>query len=190
VARIGILALQGDVAAHGAAARALGHTDVPVKTAPPLDDVDALLLPGGESGTMLKLLLEEQLFEPVRRFCRSGRPVLGTCAGAILLADKVIGPSQRSLGVIDIDIERNAYGRQQDSFITQLNETPDGWEGLEAMFIRAPVIRRTGPEVEVLLKHDGHPVLVRTGPLWAATFHPEMVGDSRVLAAVLNGLGT
>lgn len=188
MARVGILALQGDFEAHAEAVLGLGHAPRSVKTAADLDSTDALVLPGGESSTMLKLLVEEELFEPLRDACRSGRPVLGTCAGAILLARAVTGPVQRSLGVLDIEVERNGYGRQRDSFITTVPAGLLGGDELETVFIRAPLIRATGPEVEVVLQHDGTPILVRQGPIWAATFHPEMSDDGRVLAAVLEGL--
>ncbi len=182
---VGVLALQGDFEAHARAVLALGHEPCAVKTAADLAGTDALVLPGGESSTMLKLLREERLFEPLREACTSGRPVLGTCAGAILLARSVTNPDQESLGVLDIAVERNGYGRQRDSFITELPPGALGGGPLEAVFIRAPVIRETGPEVEVVLEHDGRPVLVRRGAVWAATFHPEMSGDVRVLEAVL-----
>lgn len=182
---VGVLALQGDFAAHERAVAALGHRVRQVKTAAPLASLDALLLPGGESSTMLKFLEGEGLLEPLADFCRSGRPVFGTCAGAILLAKEVSAPAQTSLGVLDIDIERNAYGRQIDSFITRLDDAVPELAGVEAVFIRAPKIRRTGPGVEVLARHGGDPVLVRQGSVYAATFHPEMTDDTRVLRAVL-----
>ena len=184
---VGVLALQGDFAAHERATAALGHRSRLVKTAAQLEGLDALLLPGGESTTMLKFLQGEGLWQPLADFCRSGRPVLGTCAGAILLASEVRSPAQPSLGVLDIAVERNAYGRQLDSFITTLPDAPAPFADLTAVFIRAPVILRTGPQVEVLLRHDGRPILVRQGPVWAATFHPEMTDDLRVLAEVLHG---
>jgi 5'-phosphate synthase pdxT subunit len=187
VLSVGVLALQGDFAAHERAIGQLGHAARNVRAVSDLGSIDALVLPGGESTTMLKLLRREALFDPLAAFCRSGAPVLGTCAGAILLAHSVRQPTQESLDVIDMDIERNAYGRQVDSFIARPDEVlVDGLEGLEAVFIRAPVIRRTGPEVEVLVRHGGDPVLVRQGPVHAATFHPEMSGDARVLALVLS----
>jgi len=187
---VGVLALQGDFAAHERSVAALGHRVRRVRTASPLDSVDALLLPGGESTTMLKFLREEGLLEPVADFCRSGRPVFGTCAGAILLASEVTSPAQESLGILDMTVERNAYGRQSDSFITRVSDVAPAaasLSGVEAVFIRAPVIRRTGPGVDVLLRHEGHPILVRQGSVYAATFHPEMTDDTRVLALVLQG---
>jgi pyridoxal 5'-phosphate synthase pdxT subunit len=184
---VGVLALQGDFAAHERAVAALGHRVRQVKTAAPLASLDALLLPGGESTTMLKFLEDEGLLAPLADFCRSGRPVFGTCAGAILLATQVGSPMQASLGVLDIAIERNAYGRQIDSFIATLDDAVPELRGVEAVFIRAPKIRRTGPGVEVLARQAGDPVLVRQGAIYAATFHPEMTEDTRVLAAVLAG---
>ena len=185
---VGVLALQGDFAAHERAVAALGHRVRQVKTAAPLDSLDALLLPGGESTTMLKFLVEEGLMEPVAAFCRSGRPVFGTCAGAILLAKEVSSPSQASLGIVDMTVERNAYGRQVDSFIARIEDAVPALRGAEAVFIRAPRIRQVGPGVEVLMRHAGDPVLVRQGPVYAATFHPEMTEDGRVLQTVLGGL--
>jgi 5'-phosphate synthase pdxT subunit len=184
---VGVLALQGDFAAHERAVAALGHRVRQVKSAAPLASLDALLLPGGESTTMLKFLQEEGLLEPLADFCRSGRPVFGTCAGAILLAREVMSPAQASLDVIDMSIERNAYGRQIDSFIARIDDAVPALRGVEAVFIRAPRIRRVGPGVEVLMRHAGDPVLVRQGPVYAATFHPEMTEDGRVLESVLGG---
>ena len=184
---VGVLALQGDFAAHERAVAALGHRVRQVKTAAPLASLDALLLPGGESTTMLKFLEGEGLLAPLADFCRSGRPVFGTCAGAILLAKEVTSPAQVSLGIVDMSIERNAYGRQIDSFITRIEDAEPPLRGVEAVFIRAPRIRRTGPGVEVLMRHQGDPILVRQGPVYAATFHPEMTEDTRVLSVVLGG---
>lgn len=187
--KVGVLALQGDHEAHARSAQAAGHETRLVKLPAHLEGCDALLMPGGESTTMLRLLRGEDMLEPLAAYCRSGRPVLGTCAGAILLAQSVSSPSQDSLGVLDIDVERNAYGRQLDSFIAPLEGVGAGaaLDGVEGVFIRAPVIRRVGPEVEVVLEHEGLPVLVRRGAVWAATFHPEMTDDRRVIDAVLAG---
>jgi pyridoxal 5'-phosphate synthase pdxT subunit len=136
------------------------------------------VIPGGESTTMLKLLEEENLLEPLREF-GARRPIFGTCAGAILLASEVLNPPQRSLGLLDIGVERNAYGRQLDSRIARL--TPQGLEGdLEAVFIRAPIIRRVGARVKVLAEYQGDPVLVEQGRHLVATFHPELTDDPRI----------
>ena len=176
---IGILALQGDFEAHRKALERAGARGVEVRTAAELDRVDGLILPGGESTTMLKLLHIENLFEPLRRFGER-RPIFGTCAGAILLATRVTGPEQESLGLMDIDVERNAYGRQLDSRVALLDNAEGG--PLEAVFIRAPIIRRVGPEARVLARYRGDPVLVAQGRYLAATFHPELTAGARVHA--------
>jgi pyridoxal 5'-phosphate synthase pdxT subunit len=175
--RIGILALQGDFEAHQKAFGRAGADAVQVRTAQALESVDALVIPGGESTTMLKLLREENLFEPLRQF-GGRRPIFGTCAGAILLATRVTHPGQASLGLMDIDVERNGYGRQLDSRVALLSDAEGG--PLEAVFIRAPIIRRTGPSVRVLARYEGEPVLVEEGLHMAATFHPELTQDDRV----------
>ena len=176
--KIGVLALQGDFEKHERALERAGAEAVQVRSAADLESVDGLIIPGGESTTMLKLLEEEKLLEPLRDFGR-GRPVFGTCAGAILLASEVSHPAQASLGLLDIDVERNAYGRQLDSRIARL--TPQGLEGdLEAVFIRAPIIRRVGEQVKVLASYQGDPVLVEQGRHLVATFHPELTDDPRI----------
>ncbi len=182
--RIGVLALQGDFEAHGRRLSGLGAEPVFVRNAAGLDAVDALIIPGGESTTMLKLLHAENLLEPLAAFGRR-KPVFGTCAGAILLATAVSNPSQESLAFMDIDVERNAYGRQIDSRVTRFTPQPEfaarTYPGeMEAVFIRAPVIRRVGPQARVLALYNGDPVLVEQGPHLAATFHPELTADSRV----------
>ena len=182
---VGVLALQGDYEAHARAVEALGHRVQLVKSAEPLDDVDALLLPGGESSTMLRFLEGEALLEPLAKACRSGRPVLGTCAGAILLAHGVNPPTRPTLSALDIDVLRNGYGRQRESFITRIDDSSREFADMEAVFIRAPIIERTGADVEILVRHDERPVLVRQGSVWAATFHPEMTSDTRLLQRVL-----
>lgn len=176
--RVGVLALQGDFQAHARALAKAGAEPVEVRSAADLDKLDGLVIPGGESTTMLKLLEEEKLFDPLREFGRE-RPILGTCAGAILLAKNVGNPPQRSLGLMDMEVERNAYGRQLDSRIARLH--PDGMDAdLEAVFIRAPIIRKVGDEAKVLASYQGDPVLVEQGRHLAATFHPELTEDSRV----------
>jgi 5'-phosphate synthase pdxT subunit len=168
--KIGVLALQGDFAAHGEALRAAGATPVEVRTAADLEGIDGLVLPGGESTTMLKLLDLENLFEPLVAFGQE-KPIFGTCAGAILLANEVVNPVQRSLGLMDLTVERNGYGRQIDSRISNIEI-----EGhpAEAVFIRAPVIRRAGPEVSILATYQNAPVLASQGRHMVATFHPEL----------------
>lgn len=173
--RIGVLALQGGFAAHLSTLRASGHDAVAVRTAPELSEVDGLVLPGGESTTMWRQIERDGLREPLEAFAE--RPVLATCAGLILVASGVTEPSQPSLGWLDVDVRRNAYGRQLDSFEAR---SDDG--ALPLVFIRAPRIRRVGAAVEVLATHDGEPVLVRQGKLVAATFHPELTADGSVHA--------
>jgi len=180
--RVGVLAIQGDYEAHAAALRESGAEPSLVKTAPGLRELDGLILPGGESTTMLKFLERDGFLEALREFAKR-KPVFGTCAGAILLAKKVLNPSQASLGVLDIAVERNAYGAQRDSAILTLEtELPGG--PLETVFIRAPRIVSTGPGVEVLAEREGFPVLVRQQGertiTMAATFHPELSEDRRV----------
>jgi len=182
--RVGILAMQGDFEAHRAALARAGAEPVLVRSAADLENVQGLVIPGGESTTMLKLLHAEDLLDPLRRFGQR-TPVLGTCAGAILMAGRVSNPHQESLALMDISVERNAYGRQIESRVAQLQPEPDfagraGAGELEAVFIRAPVIRQIGPRVRVLARYNGDPVLVEEGRHLAATFHPELTGDGRV----------
>ena len=179
--RIGVLALQGDFEAHRKAVERAGAEACEVRTAADLESVDGLIIPGGESTTMLKLLHLEGLFEPLQEFGKR-KPIFGTCAGAILLAREVTSPSQESLGLVDLTVERNAYGRQIDSRIVNLDPEPGtGIEGtVEAVFIRAPIIRRVGEGVRVLLQYDGDAVLVENGRHMVGTFHPELSDDSRV----------
>jgi 5'-phosphate synthase pdxT subunit len=176
--RVGVLALQGDFEAHRRALDRAGAEAVEVRSAADLENIQGLVIPGGESSTMLKLLEQEKLLDPLREFGRE-HPVFGTCAGAILLASQVANPPQASLGLMDMEVERNAYGRQLDSRIARLQ--PSGIEGdLEAVFIRAPIIRRVGQQANVLASYQGDPVLVEQGQHLAATFHPELTDDSRV----------
>jgi len=175
---IGVLALQGDYEAHARAFTSSGARTVLVRKADELAGLDGLVMPGGESTTMLKFLEKHGFFEAIGKFA-SAKPVFATCAGCILLAREVLHPKQRSLGVLDATVERNAYGRQIDSIILTLpTELPGG--PLEMVFIRSPRITRVGEGVEVLARRDGFPTLVRQGPLLAATFHPEMTADTRV----------
>jgi len=176
--KIGVLALQGDFEAHEKALARAGAEPVEVRSAEDLQNVDGLVIPGGESTTMWKLLVEENLLQPLREF-GARRPIFGTCAGAILLASDVSNPPQPSLGLMDIDVERNAYGRQLESRIATLQ--PEGLKGdLEAVFIRAPIIRRVGGDAKVLARYRGDPVLVEQGRHLVATFHPELTSDTRV----------
>lgn len=182
--RVGVLALQGDFEAHEKALERAGATAVQVRTAEELDAIDGLVIPGGESTTMLKLLHFMNLMEPLRKFVNE-KPVFGTCAGAILLAKDVRNPQQESFGAVDLTVERNGYGRQIDSRVAQLKPGAEfqrraGEGEVEAVFIRAPIIRRTGPGVTVLAEYDGNPVLVEEGKHLIATFHPELTQDARV----------
>lgn len=183
-ARIGVLAIQGDYAAHADALAESGAIPVEVRKREELEGLDGLIIPGGESTTMLKFLERRDLFDELQRFC-STHPVFGTCAGAILLAREVRNPPQRSLGLLDAVVERNAYGRQIDSSILFADTRLSG-EKLEMVFIRAPKIVQTGTEVEVLAERDGLPTLVREGKLMAATFHPELSPDRRVHQAFVD----
>lgn len=190
--RVGILALQGDFEAHSQALERAGAEPVLVRTAVDLKSIDGLVIPGGESTTMLKLLNFMDLKGPLREFADE-RPVFGTCAGAILLAKEVRSPEQESLGLIDLTVERNGYGRQIDSRVAHIHPEADfakraGTGDMEAVFIRAPIIRRTGPEVRVLAQYEGDPVLVEEGRHLVATFHPELTEDSRVHKLFLSKL--
>lgn len=179
--RVGVLALQGDFEAHRKRLEELGADVVLVRKPEQLDEVDALVIPGGESSTFLKLLGEEGV-KKLRDFVHT-KPTFGTCAGAILLAAEVENPKQKGLGALDIRVRRNAYGRQLESSIREGNF---GNAPLEMVFIRAPKIERVGAGVEVLAKEGSDPVLVRQGKVMAATFHPELSEDTRVHRAFLD----
>ena len=188
---VGVLALQGDYEAHRAALAARGVASVEVRTAADLDGVAALVLPGGESTTMLKLMEGTGLAERLTAMIRGGVPALATCAGVILLAREVSHPPQRSLGVLDVGVERNAYGRQIDSAVVALevaDEKALGAAALEGVFIRAPRVVGVGPGVSVLARRAGDPVLVRQGNVLAATFHPELTERSPVIDLFLRPL--
>jgi pyridoxal 5'-phosphate synthase pdxT subunit len=172
----GVLALQGDFEKHQLALERAGARQCEVRTLEQLNSVDALVIPGGESTTMLRLMDYYDLFEPMRAFGQT-KPVFGTCAGAILMARGVSSPAQKSLDLMDIDVERNAYGRQVDSRIVSIESSVGD---IEAVFIRAPIIRRTGEQVEVLASYLGDAVLVRQGRHMAATFHPELTDSTTV----------
>jgi pyridoxal 5'-phosphate synthase pdxT subunit len=179
--KVGVLALQGDVREHLRALGRAGAVGSEVRNEAELADVDGIVLPGGESTTIGKLLDRFRLLEPLRRRVEDGMAVFGTCAGAILMAREVLGKEEapHRLGVLEISVTRNAYGRQVDSFETDLEIS--GIDGrARVAFIRAPVIERVGPDVEVLAEHEGKPVLVRQDRLLAATFHPEIAGEDRV----------
>jgi 5'-phosphate synthase pdxT subunit len=178
VSRIGVLALQGDYDAHASALEQAGAQSVPVRLPAQLAGLDGLVIPGGESSALLKLMARDGLYGALKAFAEA-QPVFGTCAGCILLARRVVKPEQPSFGVLDLTVERNAYGRQLESAILTAPTTLPGGP-LEAVYIRAPRIIATGPAVEVLAQRDGAPILVRQGHILAATFHPELSADRRV----------
>lgn len=179
--KVGVLALQGDVREHARALELAGAVPVAVKRVDQLASVDALILPGGESTTIGKLLDRYELLDPLRGRVSDGMPLYGTCAGAILMAREIVGAQDapHRLAVMDIAVRRNAYGRQVDSFEADL-DVAGLQDDFRAVFIRAPVIESTGAGVEVLAEVGGHPVLVRQGRLMASTFHPEMTPDARL----------
>jgi 5'-phosphate synthase pdxT subunit len=182
--KVGVLSLQGDFAAHGAALERAGAEPVYVREREQLGQIDGLVIPGGESTTMLKLMRYEGMYDAVADFGQT-KPVFGTCAGAILMAKDVSNPAQESFGLVDIAIERNTYGRQIDSRVVALNPAPEFEQRtspgkLEAVFIRAPIIRRVGHGAKVLAKYQNDPVLVEQGRHLVATFHPELTKDPRI----------
>ncbi|MDQ1402097.1 MAG: pyridoxal 5-phosphate synthase pdxT subunit [Actinomycetota bacterium] len=188
--KIGILALQGAVREHAQALADLGADPLDVRVPGDLAAVDALIIPGGESTTISMLLDSAGLREAIAERLGDGLPVFGTCAGMILLATEVVDgrPDQRSFGAIDIGVRRNAFGRQVDSFETDLAITGLVGEPFPAVFIRAPVVERAGPDVEILATVDDEPVLCRQGPVLVAAFHPELSGDLRLHQLFLGGI--
>ena len=189
--RVGVLALQGDFEAHRRALAARGVDSVEVRTSADLDGVAGLVLPGGESTTMLKLMDGTGLAERLAEMIQGGVPALATCAGVILLAREVSHPPQRSLGVLDVAVERNAYGRQIDSAVVALDVADAAALGaatLEGVFIRAPRVVDLGAGVSVLARRGSDPVLLRQGNVLAATFHPELTAGSPVIALFLRSL--
>ncbi len=177
---VGILAVQGDFALHGRMLDRIGAPWKFIKHSADLSDVNGLIMPGGESTTMLKFFADQGLGEAVKEFAASGKPVFGTCAGAILLAKEVLNPPQERVALMDITVERNAYGRQIDSAVRQ-GECPEiADHPLEMVFIRAPIIRPVGEGVRVLARSEGLPVFVEQGNLLAATFHPELTEDETI----------
>ena len=177
--RIGIVAIQGDYEAHAATLKRLGEDAAFVRTPQDLEGLSGVILPGGESTTHLKVMKAEGLFDALKNFAREGGAFFGTCAGAIMLAREVHGPKQESLGLLDISVLRNGYGRQVASDVhmgrTKLSDAP-----IEMVFIRAPIIESVGANVRVLGEYEGHPVLVRQGKILASTFHPELTVDSSI----------
>jgi 5'-phosphate synthase pdxT subunit len=176
--RIGVLAIQGDFDAHATALREAGAEPVLVRKPEQLAGVEGLIIPGGESTTFLKFLERDGFLHALEGFVRN-KPTFGTCAGCILLAKEVLHPTQQSLGVLDVAVERNAYGRQIDSVIEMAPTTLEGGP-MELVYIRAPRIVKTGPDVKVLAEREGFPVLVEQDHIMAATFHPELSSDRRV----------
>jgi 5'-phosphate synthase pdxT subunit len=186
---VAILALQGDYEAHGKALTSAGAAWHEARTAGDVLRATALVVPGGESTTFRKLMEGSGLSEAIREVAHRGDPVFGTCAGAILLSRTILHPPGEGLGLLDATVVRNAYGRQVDSTIVRLTDLDGralGAEPLEAVFIRAPRFETVGPSVAVLARRDGDPVLVRQGKILAATFHPELADDRRVLDLFLS----
>lgn len=179
MARVGVLALQGDVREHVKILTSLGVEAEPVRVAEELDAVDGLVIPGGESTTIGKLAERFELLEPLRRRIQEGMPAFGTCAGMIFLAGSVTEGSQPLLGALDIVVQRNAFGRQNDSFEAELDVAGLD-EPFHAVFIRAPWVEKTGTGVEILARVDDHPVMVRQGRILAGSFHPELTDDDRI----------
>ncbi|MGH2319840.1 pyridoxal 5'-phosphate synthase glutaminase subunit PdxT [Planococcus sp. SE5232] len=183
--RVGVLALQGAVREHLQSIEACGAEAVSVKWPKDLESLDALILPGGESTAMRRLIDRYGLMEPLRDFAETGKPMFGTCAGLILLAETVVGEDQPHLGVMDVAVARNSFGRQVDSFEVPLEI--NGIEGaFEAVFIRAPHIVSAGPSTEVLCVHDGKIVMAKNGQFLGCSFHPELTEDHRITAYFLS----
>ena len=179
--RIGVLALQGAVREHMDAIRQIGGEPVAVRLPMDLEGLDALILPGGESTTMRRLIDRYGLREPILAMARAGAPMLGTCAGMILLADRLTDGEEPILGLLDVAVERNAYGRQLDSFEADVELPAIGPDPVHGVFIRAPVVTDVGPGVEVLARDSqGRPIAVRQGRVLATAFHPELTGDRRL----------
>jgi 5'-phosphate synthase pdxT subunit len=191
--KVGVLALQGAVTAHAAMLARAGATPVEVRTPAQLDGVDALVLPGGESTTMSRLLGIQDLFDPIAERLAGGMPALGTCAGMILLARTVLDgrPDQRSFAAIDIEVRRNAFGRQVDSFERDLTVAgiAEPERAVHGVFIRAPAVEVAGPDVEVLARVGRQPVCARQGRVLVTAFHPELSGDERIHESFLDLIG-
>jgi 5'-phosphate synthase pdxT subunit len=177
--KIGVLALQGDFREHISASEKSGHSAVGIRRPSELEEIDALILPGGESTTIALLAKNFELFEPIRQRIRAGFPVYGSCAGMILLSDRIVGGAvgQETFGGIDMTVRRNAFGRQVESFEGEIDFAGKSVNGV---FIRAPWVEEVGASVEVLASTAGHPVAVRQGKLLATSFHPELTGDLSV----------
>ena len=188
--RVGVLAVQGAVREHMNAIREVGAEPVEVRLPRDLVDIDALILPGGESTTMRRLIDAYGLREPILSLARGGAPLLGTCAGMILLADRMAAGEEPYFGLLDIEVHRNGYGRQLDSFEADLEAPSLGAEPLHGVFIRAPTVSDVGPRAEVLARDpDGSPVAVRQGRVLATAFHPELTGDRRLHRLLVEMIG-
>lgn len=185
--RVGVLALQGDFREHLAVLRRLEVPAQEVRTVEDLEAVDALILPGGESTTIARLMAKSGLDRVIKKRGEAGMPLYGTCAGLILLAKELVEDRPQPLGLLDVTVDRNAYGRQVDSFEADIHIKSMG--PFHAVFIRAPKITRCGPSVEILAEHDGAPVLVRQGNLLGSSFHPELTDDTRIHEFFLSFLG-
>lgn len=185
--RVGVLALQGDVREHIGILESLGAEARPVKKPEELAQIDALVIPGGESTTIGKMAVRFGLIEPLRDVIRAGLPVYGTCAGMILLACAVTEGDQTLIGALDVVVKRNAFGRQNESFEVDL-EVSGLDSAFHAVFIRAPWIEKVGSDVEVLATIDDHPVMVRQDRIMATSFHPELTGDGRIHRMFLSGV--
>ena len=189
--RIGVLALQGDVREHADALREVGAEPVEVRLPRDLVGLDGLILPGGESTAMRRLINRYGLREPIVALARGGAPVFGTCAGMILLANRIGGGEEPVLGLLDVTVQRNAYGRQLDSFEAEISIPALGEAPMHGVFIRAPVVSEVGPEVEVLARDaDGRPIAVRQGRVLATAFHPELTPDRRLHRLLLELIGS
>lgn len=191
---VGVLGIQGDIEKHLAALEQLGFRGRRVLAPPDLDEIAALILPGGESTTISKGLAGFELVKPIQEFAESGGAILGTCAGAIMMSRGSRNHPVPTLGLIDVEAERNSYGTQLDSFVAIVaagmddGDSPSEWVGMKCVFIRAPRLLELGRSVEVLARVDGDPVLIRQGRRWACTFHPELTDDLRVHRAFLEGI--
>ena len=185
--RVGILAVQGAVREHVEALRAVGADPVLVRLPADFADLDALILPGGESTAMRRMIDQYGLREPIRAMARAGAPMLGTCAGMILLADRLSDGEDPVLQLLDVEVQRNAYGRQLDSFEAEIDVPALGPEQLHGVFIRAPILSDVGPRAEVLARYpQGRPIAVRQGRVLATAFHPELTGDRRIHRLLLS----
>jgi 5'-phosphate synthase pdxT subunit len=183
--KIGVLGLQGAIREHIRSVEACGAEGIVIKTTDQLDEVDGLIIPGGESTTMRRLIDKYNFMEPLRKFGQDGKPIFGTCAGLILLAKNLVDYAQPHLGLLDVTVERNSFGRQRDSFEAELMITGVG-EDFVGVFIRAPHIVEVGEDVEILSKHNGRIVAARQGNFLGCSFHPELTDDHRMTQLFIN----